>query len=348
MRRSALLVPLVLCTLAAARPARAQQPGLIVLNKSDATASLISLADGRTVATMPVGDGPHEIAVSPDGRWAMASNYGGTTPGHSLTLLDVRTHTAVRTIELGRYQRPHGIAWLPDGKRVVVTSELAQAVIVVEAATGTIEKAISTGVGGTHLLVLSKDGHRVWTSNIFSGSNSLIDLERGVLVKTAANGKGPEAIDLSPDGRELWTADRPLNRITVLDANTLDSLAAWPSGLFPNQLHFTPDGRTVLQSNAQSSRVDFYDASKRLLAGSITFPYDDALGKPTMLTQFGRSATPLGILIAPDGKRAWVALAAHDRIAEVEIATRRVVRMLVAGREPDGMAYVPDVGVGKP
>lgn len=277
MRRSTLLVPLVLCTLAAARRSPAQQPGLIVLNKSEATASLISLADGRTVATMPVGDGPHEIAVSPDGRWAMASNYGGT-----------------------------------------------------------------------HLLVLSKDGHRVWTSNIFSGSNSLIDLERGVLVKTAPNGKGPEAIDLSPDGRELWTADRPLNRITILDANTLDSLAAWPSGLFPNRLHFTPDGRTVLQSNAQSSRVDFYDARKRLLAGSITFPYDDALGKPTMLTQFGRSATPLGILIAPDGKTAWVALAAHDRIAEVDIATRTVTRTLVAGREPDGMAYVPDVGAGKP
>ncbi len=347
MRRPALLFPLAIGTLLATAGAYAQQPGLLVLNKSEATASLLSLADGRTVATMPVGDGPHEIAVSPDGRWAMAANYGGTTPGHSLTLLDLRARAAVRTIELGEYRRPHGIAWLPDGKRVVVTSELAEAVIVVDAASGTIERAIKTGVGGTHLLVLSKDGTRVWTSNIFSGSNSLIDLATGTLVKTAPNGKGPEAIDLSPDGRELWTADRPLNRITVLDATTLDSLAAWPSGLFPNRLHFTPDGRTVLQSNAQSSTVDFYDASKRSLAGRITFPYDEALGKPTMLTQFGRSATPLGILISPDGKTAWVALAAHDRLAEVDIATRRVLRMLVAGREPDGMAYVPDIGTGK-
>ncbi|MBI1809659.1 MAG: beta-propeller fold lactonase family protein [Gemmatimonadetes bacterium] len=348
MRRHTLLLPLVLGTLAAPRAGAAQQPGLVVLNKSEATASIISLADGRTVATMPVGDGPHEIAVSPDGRWAMASNYGGTTPGHSLTLLDLRARTAVRTIELGEYKRPHGIAWLPDGKRVVVTSELAQAVFVVEAATGKIEKAISTGVGGTHLLVLSKDGKRVWTSNIFSGSNSLLDLEKGVLVKTAPNGKGPEAIDLSPDGRELWTADRPLNRITILDANTLDSIAAWPSGQFPNRLHFTPDGQTVLQSNAQSSTVGVYDAKSRKLLGNIEFPYDEALGKPTVLTQFGRSATPLGILIAPDGKRAWVALAAHDRLAEVDIATRKVVRTITAGREPDGMAYVPDIGAGKP
>ncbi len=317
------------------------QGSLIILNKAEATASIVSLADGHTIVKMPVGDGPHEIAVSPDGRWAMAANYGGTTPGNSLTLLDLRAQKTIKTIPLGDYRRPHGIAWLPDGKRVVVTSELAQAVIVVGAESGKIEKAISTNVGGTHLLVLSKDGKRVWTSNIFSGTNSLIDLEKGVLVKTAANGKGPEAIDISPDGTELWTADRPLNRITVLDANTLDSIAAWPSGQFPNRLHFTPDGRYVLQSNAQSSTVSVYDGRTRALVGNIEFAYDEVKAKPTMLAQMGRSATPLGILIAPDEKRAWVALAAMDEIAEVDIATRKVVRFLKAGREPDGMAYVP-------
>ena len=317
------------------------QGHLIILNKGEATASIVSLADGRTVATMPVGDGPHEVAVSGDGRWAMAANYGGTTPGNTLTLLDLRTKKTVRTISTGDYRRPHGIAWLPDNKRVVVTSELGKAVLIVDAERGAVINAIPTNVDGTHLLVLSKDGRHVWTSNIFSGTNSLIDLEKGVLLKTVQNGKGPEAIDISPDGKELWTADRPLNRITVLNATTLDSIAAWPSGLFPNRLHFTPDGKFVLQSNAQSGTVRVYDARSRALVGNIEFAYDEAKAKPTMLTQFGRSATPLGILIAPDGRRAWVALAAMDEIAEVDIATRKVVRLLKAGREPDGMAYIP-------
>jgi DNA-binding beta-propeller fold protein YncE len=98
----------------------------------------------------------------------------------------------------------------------------------------------------------------------------------------------------------------------VLNATTLDSIAAWPSGLFPNRLHLTLDGKLVLQSNAQSSTVSVYDARTRALIGNIDFAYDESRAKPTMLTQFGRSATPLGILIAPDGKRAWVALAAMD------------------------------------
>src|SRR3954465_7131045 len=109
--------------------ALAQQPALVVLNKAQASASIISLADGSTIATMPVGDGPHEIAISPDGHLAVAANYGGRTPGSSLTVLDLRARRPVRTIDLSMYTRPHGIAWMPDGKRVVVTSEQARALV---------------------------------------------------------------------------------------------------------------------------------------------------------------------------------------------------------------------------
>src|SRR3954454_3426713 len=107
MRKAMIASALLLAATAAA----AQQSALVVLNKAQATASIISLADGRTIATMPVGDGPHEIAVSPDGYLAVAANYGGRTPGNSLTVLDLRARKPVRTIDLGSYARPHGIAW---------------------------------------------------------------------------------------------------------------------------------------------------------------------------------------------------------------------------------------------
>ena len=69
-----------------------------------------------------------------------------------------------------------------------------------------------------HLLTLAKDGRHAWSANIASGSVSLIDLDRGTVVKTSVIGSGPEGHDVSPDGRELWAADRTLNKITVLDA----------------------------------------------------------------------------------------------------------------------------------
>jgi YVTN family beta-propeller protein len=315
----------------------------VVLNKAEATASLIALADGRTVAILPVGEGPHEVAVSPDGNWAVSANYGARTPGHTLTVLDLRRRRATNTIELGSYLRPHGIAWLPDGKRVVVTSEQARAVVLVDVPSGRVERAIETGQPG-HLLTLSKDGHRCWTANIASGSVSLIDLDRGAVIKTVVTGKGPEANDVSPDGSEFWAADRQLNRITVMNATTLDSLASIATGEFPNRLHFTPDGRWVLVSNIRSGTVSVIDPRARHVAGDISFTFDSTRVSPTVLGQMGRTPQPEGILIAPNGATAWIALAAVDQLAEVDIAGRRVVRYLTTGKEPDGMAYVPDIG----
>ena len=326
--------------LLAATAAAAQQPALVVLNKAEASASIISLADGRTIATMPVGDGPHEVAISPDGRWAVAANYGGQrAAGNSLTVLDLQARRPTRTIDLASYTRPHGIAWLPDGKRVVVTSELARALVVVDVPNGRVERAISTGQPG-HLMTLSKDGRHAWTANIATGSMSLVDLDRGVVAKTVVTGKGPEGHDVSPDGRELWAADRTLNRITVLDASTLDSLASVPTGEFPNRVHFTPDGKWVLVSNIRSGTVDVIDAATRQPIDHISFAFDSTRANPTMLGAMGRSPQPEGILIAPDGKRAWVALSAMNRLAEVDLSTRKVVRYLTTGQEPDGMGYV--------
>ena len=320
----------------------AQQPALVVLNKGEASASIITLADGRAIATMPVGDGPHEVAVSPDGSWAVSANYGGSNPGHTLTVLDLRARKPVRTIELGEYARPHGIAWLPDGKRLVVTSEQARAVVLVDVPNGRIERAIPTQQPG-HLLTLAKDGRHLWTANIATGSVSLVDVDRGTVLKTVVTGRGPEGNDLSPDGRELWAADRTLNRITVLDANTMDSLASIPTGEFPNRVHFTPDGRWVLVSNIRSGTVDVIDARARRVIDHLTFAFDSAHAKATVLGAMGQSPQPEGILIAPDGKTAWVALSAMNRIAEVDLSTRRVVRYLTTGQEPDGMGYVANL-----
>ena len=343
MRRS-LPVSVIAALAACALPLVAQKPAdrLLVLNKAEATASLIDLASGKIVVTLPVGEGPHEVAVRDDGRLAVACNYGtGPAPGKSLTVLDLAELKVVRTIDLGAYRRPHGIAWLPDRKHVVVTVEANQGVLLVDVDAGTVVQFIATEQQGTHLMVISRDGKRAYTSNLGSGSVSMLDLTARTRLKTTTTGKFPEAIDLSPDGKWLWSADRTLERVTILDATTLDTVRSLPTGKFPNRLKFTPDGRTVVLSNAQSSTLGFYDVAGQRPDGELTFTVDPALIRPQLLgAQMGTSATPLGILMDPSGRRAFVALAAMDRIAEVDLAKRVVVRLIAAGREPDGMALV--------
>ena len=93
--------------------ALAQAATLVVANKGEATASLIDLPSGQVVATLPTGEGPHEVGMSPDGRYALITDYGTRdAASNSLTLIDVPAARVVRTIDLGQYERPHGVEWL--------------------------------------------------------------------------------------------------------------------------------------------------------------------------------------------------------------------------------------------
>ena len=88
----------------------------------------------KTVATLAVGTGPHEVAISPDGRWAVVTVYGDRTSiGNTLAVIDLAAPTpaVVRTIDLGEYHRPHGAAFIQDGRKLVVTSESSQRLVIV-------------------------------------------------------------------------------------------------------------------------------------------------------------------------------------------------------------------------
>src|SRR5688500_15126329 len=77
---------------------------LLVLNKSDDTVSFIDLASSEVKVTLPTGDGPHEVAVSDDGKTAVVANYGDSAkPGNSLSVIDVPGKKVLRTIDLGTY-----------------------------------------------------------------------------------------------------------------------------------------------------------------------------------------------------------------------------------------------------
>jgi YVTN family beta-propeller protein len=95
---------------------------VIVTNMSDATATLVDAATQQVVATLPTGAGPHEVATSANGRWAVATNYGNREgAGSTLTVIDVRARTVSRTIDLSPHRRPHSATFLPGDSLLAVT-----------------------------------------------------------------------------------------------------------------------------------------------------------------------------------------------------------------------------------
>jgi YVTN family beta-propeller protein len=338
----------LLLAVLAARPAAAGT--LIVANKAEATVSLIDVDSGEVRATLPTGAGPHEVAVSPDGRLAVVADYGGGgVPGSTLTVIDVSAAKVVRTIELGEYRRPHGLAWLDQpadaeertAAPLVVTVEAQRAIVLVDPVEGVVRSAIETGQEVSHMVAVTPDGSRAFVANIGSGSVTAVDLAKGEKIADVATGEGAEGVAVSPDGSRVWVTNRAADTVTALDASTLEVVATVKPGSFPIRAEVTPDGRFLLVSNARSGDISVIDTESAELARTITLdvPAKDGEGR---LLDFGEeSPVPIGIEIAPDGKRAWVAAANADAVVVLDLTSWQVVGSLAAGREPDGMAYSP-------
>jgi DNA-binding beta-propeller fold protein YncE len=314
---------------------------LIVLNKAEASASLLDTASGQEVARVPTGDAPHEVAVAPDGGLAVVSNYGPRgKPGNSLTVFDVPAARVIKTIDLGEYTRPHGLAWFADGQRVAVTSEGKKVLLVVDVDSGRIESAIATGQEVSHMVALTRDEKRAFVANISSGSVTAIDLEKKERLANIPIAAGTEGITLTRDDDYLWVTSRDADRVTVLDTRTLAVVETLACASFPIRAQASPDGRYVLVTTARSGELVAFDAVRRREHYRVRMDLaaTETTGRLFGAT-FANSSVPIGVLVTPDSKRAYVAHANADVISVVDIESWKIVGTLRAGKEPDGLGF---------
>lgn len=339
-------VVLLLAAAAAAqtpRPVAPAQVRLLVLNKGEATASILDAGTREEVALVAVGDGPHEVAVSPDGRTAVVCNYGGQQPGSTLTVIDIAAGKALRTIDLlqdaeatgdlagKRYLRPHGIAFLADGRRVVVTSETQRRLLVVDVERGEVVRAIPTAQDTLHMVALAGDQRTAYGASIRDGTLGVFDLasDRPAPARVIATGHGAEGVAVRPGTGEVWVANRQADTLSIFDAAKGQVAVELPASGFPIRVVFTPDGLYALVSCAEAGCVQVFAARTRKLEGTIELRRDATESSPL----------PVGLRVAPDGKQVWVACTRGGFLAVVDLETRTVVARVPARREPDGMAF---------
>ncbi len=316
---------------------------LIVLNKAEASASLVDLTSGVELQKINTGAGPHEVAISPDGRLAVVTNYGIQTPGHTLTVIDLESKEVRRTIDIAPYSRPHGVEFLADGKSVVVTSEQSLSLLRVDIENGEITAVIDTSALLSHMVAVAPNGKRAFVANIVSGSVTAIDLTNNTMLKEIKTGSGAEGVAVLPDGNEVWVTNRAANSVSIIDARTLEKQMDIPCADFPLRVKFTPDGKYALVSNAQSADVAIFDVARRELIKRIAMKERAAgdLQQRLFSDQFGTSPVPVGIAIAGSGKRAYIANTNADIITILDLERLEIAGRLKAGKEPDGVGWFP-------
>lgn len=313
---------------------------LIILNKSDNTASILDAKTGATRATVPVGKAPHEAEVLVDGKTAAVSNYGTREDaGHTLTLIDIDRGTALATIELPEGARPHGLKALSDG-RLLVTAEGLKELLIVDPRAGRVAARIPTARETSHMVAADAEGRRAYVANIGSGSVTVVDLVQKKVVKDIPTAEGAEGIATTPDDREVWVVNRGADTVSIVNTKTLEVAATIRVAKFPIRVKFTPDGKRALVSCASSGDVAVLDTASRKEIQRISIDREAVSGSESRLfsDRFGKSPVPVGLLIAPDGKRAWVASTNADIVSVIDLDRLAVVGRLTAGKEPDGLA----------
>lgn len=300
---------------------------LVVGNKAEHTLSFIDLSTGKEVARRPTGRAPHELAVSPDGRTAVAVSYREPDfAGDTLHLFDVATAAPRSVVTLPGHKGLHGLKWIGRGRHLIVTSEVTRNVAVVDALAGRLVASIPTGQDGSHMVAVSGDARRAFVANIGSGTLTAIDLTRNRKLRDVAVGAGAEAVALSPDGRRLWVGANDARKVVMFDARSLARVGEFATDGVPIRVEFSPDGRLAAISEPDRNRIVVVDSRNQRRLATVD------------LAAAGYKV-PVTMLFAPDGKRLWVAATGSAAVAEIDTATWTILRRFAAGKGADGLAF---------
>src|SRR5262245_42886862 len=112
--------------------AAAAAPKAYVANFGDSTVSVLDTGSRGVVATIPVAQGPHGMAVSSDGRTVYVAGDGSS----SVSVIDTARDKVAKTIEVGK--TPNGVALTPDGKELLVAVFGEDRIAFVDTATQTV------------------------------------------------------------------------------------------------------------------------------------------------------------------------------------------------------------------
>jgi YVTN family beta-propeller protein len=303
--------------------AQGNQKYLLVLNKNEASLTILDPADLRVLGKVPVGDSPHEVVASADGKTAFVANYGAQTPGSTLSVIDLETKKELRRVDLSPLMRPHGIQEI--GGKIYFSAETNRAIARYDPAANKVDWIMGTGQNASHMVVGSADQKRFYTANIGSDSVTMFEFQNvppaGSQVTHIAVGKQPEAIDLSPDGKEVWVGLNVEGAIDIVDTATKKFKEKVNIGGRPYRVKFTPDGKHVFATMLPSKEIIVLDAATRKETRRIKL-----------------ESTPLGIVFSKDGKFAFVTAVQSDFVLKIDLEKFETVAKAQTGQAPDGVA----------
>lgn len=351
MKIQCLIQLVAVVSIAGIAPGRAmagQDGELVIVNQAEHTVLLEDTAKRVLLAKLSVGVNGHEVAVSPDGRFAYVPIYGDSvlgkpgSDGRVIDVIDLRERKLAGTIDLGKPVRPHCARFGPDGL-LYVTAELNDAVYVVDPVKQKVVAEVPTGAAESHMFVISPDGRRAYATNVSAGSVSVLDLVSHRLLETIAVAKHIQRISISPDGRHLYTHDQDNPRIAVIDGAT-NRVSNWiplpaPASAAGQRKILLMNNTSFLPGTAFSSAVT-PDGNWLVVAAPFGKIYAVDMATMRVEKSFDVPAWPSEVLITPDGGTAYVSCMTTGEIAVLDLREWKLKAPIVLTKGVDGLGWL--------
>jgi DNA-binding beta-propeller fold protein YncE len=329
--------------------AAAQTPSktLLILEKNGTQLDLIDPASLKIVAKVPAGQDPHEVIASSDGKLAYITNYGGAQSSlHMISVVDLLAQKALAPIDLGALHGAHGLDFA--GGELYFTAETNKVIGRYNPSTKEIDWVMGTGQDRTHMVWVAPSLDKIVTSNVSSATISIIELvlqsnmgfgpppgggnQKAWEVTDVPVGRGSEGFDVSPDGKEIWTGNAQDGTVSIIDFASKKIIQTSPISVKgANRLKFTPDGKLVLVSG-----LGMFGPGAAPSATSLVV-LDAASRREVKQLSLGGGAA--GILMDPDGSRAFVAVSGGNKVAIMDLKSLTVTGEIAPLGQPDGMAW---------
>jgi DNA-binding beta-propeller fold protein YncE len=273
-------------------------------------------AVGEKVGEVKVGAFPHEGFLTADARTLYVSDNGVLwmteegDGGNTISVVDTRTMKRTRTLDLGKYRRPHGLGF--DARRGVLysTTELPDGLVAVSVKSGSVLRHYDTKGVNPHMAAFHAASGTVWVSN--SDSDSVGVLEPGTgRVEVIEGVARPQGGVFSHDGSVFYVTSSGGHFLGILSTAGWRMTGKIATRRGPGRVCLTPDGKTLVYNLAEDTGVAFADVATGKETGHVAF--DDR---------------PLSCTLSRDGKLAYAGLQETDRVAVVSVAERKIVRML--------------------
>ena len=330
-----LLLVITYCFISANLDAQVSTSGgkalLLALSKTNHTLAIVDAVTLKVISRIPVGSDPHEVIASTDGKTAYVTIYGGGSL-HELNVIDLVAQKPLANIDTRPLYGPHGVVFVNG--RVWFSAEGSKSVGSYDPATGKLDWSMGTGQDRTHMIYVTADAKKIYTTNVSSGTVSILTdtlltpfpgakPHEDWIQTIVPTARGSEGFDVSPDSSELWTASSENGTISIIDLKAKNLSAKIDAGVKgANRLKFTPDGKLVFITSLQSGDLTVYDTQSH---------------KEVKKINIGHGAA--GILMDPGGARVFVACTPDNYVAVIDLKTLEVTGHLDVGGGPDGLAW---------